>query len=140
MSIDLSTLAFKSEFYTISLPVFMMAVDIFTGFINAWRKKQIKSSVMRTGLAKKAGEFCIILVGLALVKGTTIPHYILSGFSFYIILMESVSIIENLDKLGFPIPKWAKKAIGTLKDTIQNGPSEGDEKDGSDSRSNKRKQ
>lgn len=140
MNFDLSAFSFKSDFYTITLPMFMMAVDIVTGFLNAWKKKQVKSSVMRTGLAKKMGEICVILIGVALVKGTTAPHYILAGLSFYIILMEAVSVAENLDKLGVPIPKWFKKAIGTLKDTIQNGsPVKGDDKDGNDSRSSKKK-
>lgn len=140
MNFDLSAVSFKSDFYTITLPMFMMAVDIVTGFLNAWKKKQVKSSVMRTGLAKKMGEICVILIGVALVKGTTAPHYILAGLSFYIILMEIVSVAENLDKLGVPIPKWFKKAIGTLKDTIQNGsPVKGDDKDGNDSRSGKKK-
>lgn len=140
MNFDLSAFSFKSDFYTITLPMFMMAVDIITGFLNAWKKKQVKSSVMRTGLAKKMGEICVILIGVALVKGTTAPHYILAGLSFYIILMETVSVAENLDKLGVPIPKWFKKAIGTLKDTIQNGsPVKGDDKDGNDSRSGKKK-
>lgn len=140
MNFDLSAFSFKSDFYIITLPMFMMAVDIVTGFLNAWKKKQVKSSVMRTGLAKKMGEICVILIGVALVKGTTAPHYILAGLSFYIILMETVSVAENLDKLGVPIPKWFKKAIGTLKDTIQNGsPVKGDDKDGNDSRSGKKK-
>lgn len=140
MDIDLSEFSFKSDFYTITLPMFMMAVDIVTGFLNAWKKKQVKSSVMRTGLAKKMGEICVILIGVALVKGTTAPHYILAGLSFYIILMEAVSVAENLDKLGVPIPKWFKKAIGTLKDTIQNGTSiKGDDDNGNDARSRKKK-
>lgn len=140
MDLDLSTFSFKSDFYTITLPMFMMAIDIVTGFLNAWKKKQVKSSVMRTGLAKKMGEICVILIGVALVKGTTAPHYILAGLSFYIILMEAVSVAENLDKLGVPIPKWLKKAIGTLKDTIQNGtPIKGDDNNGNDTRSRKKK-
>lgn len=140
MNFDLSSLSFKSDFYTITLPMFMMTIDIVTGFLNAWKKKQVKSSVMRTGLAKKMGEICVILIGVALVKGTTAPHYILAGLSFYISLMEAVSIAENLDKLGVPIPKWLKKAIGTLKDTIQNEtPIKGDDTNGNVRRGSKKK-
>ena len=140
MTFDLSSLSFKSDFYTITLPMFMMAIDIVTGFLNAWKKKQVKSSVMRTGLAKKVGEVCVILIGVTLVKGTTAPHYILAGLAFYISLMEAVSITENLDKLGVPIPKWFKKAIGTLKDTIQNEtPVKGDDNNGNDTRGRKKK-
>lgn len=118
----------------------MMGIDIVTGFLNAWKKKQVKSSVMRTGLAKKVGEVCVILMGVAVIKGTTAPHYILAVLSFYISLMEAVSIAENLDKLGVPIPKWFKKAIGTLKDTIQNEtPIKGDDNNGNVNRGSKKK-
>lgn len=140
MNFDLSSLSFKSDFYTITLPMFMMGIDIVTGFLNAWKKKQVKSSVMRTGLAKKVGEVCVILMGVAVIKGTTAPHYILAVLSFYISLMEAVSIAENLDKLGVPIPKWFKKAIGTLKDTIQNEtPIKGDDNNGNVNRGSKKK-
>ena len=134
MPFDISIASFKNEFWSLTLPIFFMTIDFFTGFINAWAKKKVKSSIMRVGLAKKAGEVCVLLTGLMLTKGISAPVYILGFFSFYICVMESVSIMENFDKLGVPIPKWIKKAIGLLNETIQNG----DDKNGDD-RSNKRK-
>lgn len=133
MSYDFSDFTFKSEFWTLTLPVILMCIDFFTGFLNAWIKKSIKSCVMRQGLGKKAGECCVILIGLLLTKGMSAPIYLLGFFSFYIGLMELVSISENLDKLGVPLPKWLKKALGVLKDTLNNkSPMKGDETDGTE--------
>lgn len=134
MPIDLSSLSYRSEFWTLLLPVLLMGIDFLTGFIHAWVKREIKSSIMRTGMGKKAGECFVLLLGLIFVKGVNAPKYILGFFSFYIVVMELVSICENLDKLGVPIPKWIKKGLGVLNEKFQNGsiehkdsPHEGDE-------------
>ena len=133
MAYDFSDFTFKSEFWTLTLPIILMCIDFFTGFLNAWIRKSIKSCVMRQGLGKKAGECCVILIGLLITKGMSAPIYLLGFFSFYIGLMELVSISENLDKLGVPLPKWLKKALGVLKDTLNNkSPMKGDETDGTE--------
>lgn len=36
------------------------------------------------------------------------------------IFMELVSICENLRKLGIPIPKFVERALGEIKNKIQN--------------------
>ena len=133
MPFDLSTFSFKSEFWTLTFPLFLMTMDFFTGFINAWRKKEVKSSIMREGLAKKAGECTVILICLMLTKATNIPIGILVFFVAYISVMEIISISENLDKLGVPLPKWLKKGLGTLKTILDNNnPLKGDDKSGTE--------
>ena len=138
MDLNLLKFSFRNETWAFAVPVGFMVFDIFTGFINAWRKRKVKSSIMRNGLAKKAGEMCLLLIGLMLIRGTLAPPYILTFFAWYICIMEAVSIMENLDKLGVPIPKWVKKAIGTINDSIQNGdPIKGDDTDGGTNRKHK---
>lgn len=38
--------------------------------------------------------------------------------SLYIILMEIISIFENLDKLGVPIPKFISKVVNNVEESI----------------------
>ena len=102
------------------VPVCMMTIDVITGLMDAWAMKNFMSAKMRAGLAKKGGELMIILVGLLFTYGMGIPLYILKGISIYIILMELMSIVENLDKLGAPLPKALKDVINNLGDTVQN--------------------
>lgn len=123
---------FTNSFWMVLLPVAMMAIDIVTGFINAWMKGEIKSSILRTGIAKKSGELVIILMGELFVMGMNLPIGICAGISIYIIIMELISICENLQKLGIPIPKFISKALNDAekkivedeKEELQNGSEE----------------
>lgn len=124
---------FTNAIWMVLLPVAMMAIDIVTGFINAWVKGEIKSSILRKGIAKKSGELVIILLGELFVIGMNLPVGICAGISIYIIVMELISIFENLDKLGVPIPKFVSKALNDTaekinkddeKEELQNGSEE----------------
>ena len=104
-------LRFANDFWVVMLPAILMAIDIVTGFVNAWSKHEIKSSVMRQGLARKFGELVILAIGQLFFYGVGLPKPIVAGISAYIILMELVSIFENLKKLGVPIPKFISRAL-----------------------------
>lgn len=123
---------FTSEFWMVLLPVAMMAIDIVTGFINAWMKGEVKSSVLRQGIAKKTGELIIILLGELFVMGMNLPIAICAGISLYIIIMELVSIFENLQKLGVPIPKFVSKALSSTAKKINEDEKEEEPQNGSE--------
>lgn len=113
-------LSFASYVWMLVLPVSMMGVDVLTGLVNAWSKQEFESTKMRSGLAKKVGEIAIILVGILFQEGMELPGWILNFIVFYIIVMELMSVIENLDKLGVPIPKFIKDVVNNIGDSIQN--------------------
>lgn len=117
----LDKLRFSTSAWIFIIPISLMAIDYATGLVNAWIKKKIKSSKMREGLAKKFGELCILAIGTLFSYGFNIPLYILYFISIYIIVMELISICENLDLLGVPIPKFVKNALNQANDSIQNG-------------------
>ena len=95
---------FHGMMWVILLPFAMMAIDVITGLIYAWVTNTFMSAKMRSGLGKKAGELAIIAIGLLFTAGMEIPQVVLNALSLYIIFMEIMSILENLDKLGVPIP------------------------------------
>lgn len=113
-----SKLHFTNEIWAIMIPVVLMAIDIITGLLNAWIKGEVKSSILRKGLAKKVGEMCVILIGEIFTFGLSLPSAIGTGISLYIVIMELISICENLEKLGLPIPKFIKKALDTSEKKI----------------------
>ncbi len=113
-------LSFANKAWVIVLPCILMALDFLTGFINAWIKRQIKSYIMRSGLGKKFGELVAIFMAIIFSCAFGFPHYVMDGVSIYIILMETISIFENLEKLGVPIPKFVSKALNQAEDKIQN--------------------
>lgn len=110
---------FANDFWVVLLPAVLMALDIVTGFVNAWSKNDIKSSVMRQGLARKFGELVVIAIGQLFFYGVGLPKYVVAGVSTYIILMELISICENLKKLGVPIPKFIDRALANAEKQVE---------------------
>lgn len=112
---------FRNELWVLFIPLGLMAIDVLTGVIKAWAHNDFKSAIMRAGLAKKAGEIMILVVGELISYGLILPDAIMNGISFYIIFMEIMSILENLDELGIPIPKFVRDVINNVDDKLQHG-------------------
>lgn len=102
---------FVSDGWLLVLPCLMIGIDFLTGCIYAWLKKIFSSKKLRSGLSKKVGEIVIIIVGELLTYGLELPHYIMAGISGYIIFMEIISILENLAKMGVPLPTKIKEVL-----------------------------
>lgn len=113
-----NSIHFASTAWILALPAVMMALDILTGFIYAWISKTFESSKMRAGLGKKFGELSYIVIGTMATIGLGLPSYILKGISIYIIFMEVMSIIENAEKLGAPIPAFVKNVVNNVNDSL----------------------
>ena len=117
----ISQFHFRNELWVLFIPLGLMAIDVLTGVIKAWSQNDFKSAIMRAGLAKKAGEIMILIVGELISFGLMLPEAVMSGISFYIIFMEIMSILENVDELGIPVPKFVKDVINNANDQLQNG-------------------
>lgn len=117
----ISQFHFRNELWVLFIPLGLMAIDVLTGIIKAWAQNDFKSAIMRAGLAKKAGEIMILVVGELISYGLMLPDAIMNCISFYIIFMEIMSILENADELGIPVPKFVKDVINNVDDTLQHG-------------------
>lgn len=115
---------FRNAFWYLILPIILMGIDIATGFINAWIRKEISSSRLRSGLGKKIGEVSILVIGELFTYALRLPKDLMQFFTVYIIFMEIISIIENLDKLGVPIPGWIKKVVNNTYTELKEGDSD----------------
>ena len=121
--------SFRNEWWVLFTPLILMSVDIITGVVKAWANKNFEASIMRAGLAKKAGEVLILVVGEFVSYGLTLPDAVMNGFSLYIIFMEGMSILENLDDLGIPVPKFVKDVINNVDDKLQTGTGDKDKEE-----------
>ena len=127
---------FRNTFWYLILPMVLMGIDIATGFINAWIRKEVSSSRLRSGLGKKIGEVSILIIGELFTYALRLPKDMMKFFAAYIIFMEIISIMENLDKLGVPIPGNIKKVVNNTYNELKEGESDvedgkGDKLDGS---------
>lgn len=117
----LTHLQFTSPTWVYALPLTLMGVDILTGLVNAcFKEKNFQSSVMRAGLTKKVGEISIIVVAIVCTYGLGIPVAVMKGIVIYIAFMELMSIFENADKMGVPLPFFVKSLVNNIQDSIQN--------------------
>ena len=110
----LNNFQFRNELWILILPVSLMAIDFITGLLYAWSTNTFKSKKMRSGLTKKVGEIAILVIGELFSYGMRIPPIIMAGISAYIIFMEFMSIMENLKKMGVPIPGFISKVLNTV--------------------------
>lgn len=125
----LENVKFTHDWWSFLLPVSLMGLDVITGVTDAWIRKRLKSYKLREGLGKKVGELSALLLGALLTQALTLPIYVLIGISFYIVFMEVISIFENLQKLGVPIPGFICKALGTANDVFTKDELSDDTKD-----------
>lgn len=103
-------LHFSHLSWTIIAPIIVMLVDILSGYIKAVITKNIDSTKMRDGILKKCAEILCILLGFVFKFAFNLDS-ILYGISIYLIVMELVSILENLNDMGINL-----KIFDFLKD------------------------
>ena len=100
----IETLDFSSILWQILTPIIFSLSDVLTGFIQAIINNNLDSKIMRHGLLHKV--LIILLVILSFVVDKTFNLPILSKIvCIYIIVMETISIFENLKKAGLNFGK-----------------------------------
>ena len=110
-----------------------MAIDYLTGYSAALKTGEWSSDIAREGLWHKAGcIFAVLVAGiLDAVVGYLLGniHGLALPFEYTVIicplvvtwylLMELGSILENVGKMGAPLPEFLKKMIAVLKATVE---------------------
>lgn len=126
--------AFAIYFNALAIPlcvlVIMMSIDYITGMISAWIEKDLSSRKGIVGIVKKISYMALVAVAM------TVDYLIYCGFTAiniqfennmwfgllvaaWLIINEMISILENLSRLGVPIPEFLKKIIGRLKTSVE---------------------
>lgn len=114
-------LNFSASYWELVLPSIFALADVISGFIQAQINGTKNSSVMRKGLYRKVGE--IMLVGLCWIfcMAVQFPYDLAAVVAIYIVLMESLSIAENLKAAGIPIPEYITKKTQEAANAINKG-------------------
>lgn len=135
MVISAALAAFAVYMGALAVPVIvlmvMMIIDYLSGMSAAWVHGDLSSKVGAKGIIKKVGYMALIVVAMG------VDYLIYSGISaanievgynmwfgllvaVWLIINEMISILENLSKLGVPIPEFLTKIIRRLKETADN--------------------
>jgi toxin secretion/phage lysis holin len=108
----------------------VMIVDYMSGMLKAWGRDELSSKVGLRGIAKKISYLLLVCVagvvdwlvwsGLRQV-GITLDF----GFCFglivivWLIINELISILENLEALDVPMPRFLKNVVKHLKTAVE---------------------
>jgi toxin secretion/phage lysis holin len=111
---------FRNEWWVLVLPISLMLIDVITGLLKAFITKTFQSSILRAGGCKKVGEVAVLGVGELFTCALVLPDYVMILISAYIVFMEIMSIIENIDKLGVPIPAFVRDVVNNVDDQLYN--------------------
>ena len=122
--------AFAVYFNAIAVPLFvllvMMIIDYISGMSAAWREGTLNSKKGVDGIIKKVGYMALVAVAMG------VDYLIFSGFAavnvsvgfemlfgilvaVWLIINEMISILENLSRLGVPIPQFLTKVVKRLR-------------------------
>ena len=108
-----------------------MLVDYATGMTKAWNAGELCSRTGIRGILKKVGYLVIVLVAMGadyLIRYGLQQVGVEMGFDFlvaaivtvWLIINELISILENVEALGAPVPKFLMALITRLKSAAEN--------------------
>lgn len=105
------TFMFGEGLTMIHFLVFVVVLDLVTGYMKAFSKKSkisFKSAKNYQGLMKKLGIFIAVMVASIIdVLSISLAHqnlHIALIFTCAMIIMEALSIVENLEAIGLKVP------------------------------------
>lgn len=108
----------------------MMIIDYLSGMSAAWVHGDLSSKVGAKGIVKKVGYMALIVVAMGVdyliysgiaAANITVNYNMWFGLlvAVWLIINEMISILENLSKLGVPIPDFLTKIIKRLKNSAE---------------------
>ena len=118
---------YSHDYWIFLLPLVLIASDVVSGWIQATINSTWDSTKMRKGLFRKGGEMMVVVV--AWVVGLALPMDINIALfaSVYIVIMEALSVLENLDLAGIPMPTWLIKRLKKTAQSMTEGDLDGAE-------------
>lgn len=100
----IETLDFSSILWQILTPIIFSLSDVLTGFIQAVINNNLDSKIMRQGLLHKVLIILLVILSFVIDRTFTLP-IVSKIVCIYIIIMETISIFENLTKAGLNFGK-----------------------------------
>lgn len=114
----LRNISFTHRYWILFLPLFLMAADVVTGWIQATINETWDSSKMRVGLYRKSGELLVIIIAYVVYAAISLPVDVPAFIAGYIIIMEIISVAENLEEAGLPVPGWVTRRLKKVADDL----------------------
>jgi len=91
-------------------------LDIITGLMSGTKKRKLSSRRFYNGIRRKAGMWILIIVAnlIDTISFSSMP-VAKTAMCSYLIGIEGLSNLENLGKMGVPMPLWINETLEKLK-------------------------
>lgn len=126
---QLQEITFTHRYWILLLPLALMTADIVTGWIQASINNTWDSTKMRVGLFRKSGELLVVIVAYVIYAAINLPVDVPAFVASYIVIMEIISVFENLDQAGLPVPHWITRKLKKVANDLTEDEVEEDEND-----------
>ena len=100
-----------------------VVADYLTGVTAAAKEGRLNSEVGAWGIVRKVGIFAIVALAHLVDTALGDAHLFRDASIFFFLANELLSVIENLGRVGVPIPPVIQRAVEVLR-----GKSEGEAK------------
>lgn len=100
----LKNLSFVSFSWQLITPLLFMICDVISGVIQAIINNDLDSKIMRQGLLRKGQILLVLFLSIILEHAFGITA-ISKTIAIYIVVMELISILENVQKSGVDLGK-----------------------------------
>jgi toxin secretion/phage lysis holin len=93
----------------------MVVIDYMTGVMAAYVEKALSSEVGMRGIIKKVCIFLMVAVANIVDISTGLDEpYLRTAVIWFFIANESLSALENMGRLGVPLPEFLRQALQKL--------------------------
>lgn len=114
----------------ITVLLVVMIIDYITGMVAAWHGADLSSKKGIFGIVKKLCYLFAVAVGIGVdwliysgLQSMNVSLGVSTFFgllvTFWLIINELISILENLSKIGIPLPKFLTTIVNRLKTTTE---------------------
>jgi toxin secretion/phage lysis holin len=92
-----------------------VAIDYISGVLVAICEKKVSSKIGARGISKKIMLFALIAVANLIDCNLTNTSVLRTATIFFYMSNELISILENADKLGLPVPEKLRNILEQFK-------------------------
>lgn len=105
----------------LTLLLILVVADWLSGWAAAWMNGELKSRVGYYGIARKVGIFVMVMIAhlIDVVLGNA--HYFRDIVIFFYLANELLSVVENLGRMGLPIPNVILSAVKIFETKSEQG-------------------
>lgn len=100
------------------------SIDLFTGVACAVIKKNFQSREFFKWLTKLLTYWIFMVIAVSVGKALFIWNSLLSWVFGFILITDSISILENLEKMGYNTPYWLKYFLKDYQEKLKSNKKE----------------